>query len=210
MNGFRPDGRDVVFVPVGLNYDRVLEDRILLAHEKTADGRARFRVSAAQAMGFFVRLMWLRMTGRLYRFGYACVSFGEPLSLKAWLARPAADVEGLGHELTRRIGQVIPVLPVSLISRVLLAADGPLSIIDLKLRAEAELERLHAAGAHSHVPRSDLGYAVEVAIRMLRLRRIVGESEAGLEVRPAEREVLGYYANAIAHLAGEEAAKAPA
>jgi glycerol-3-phosphate O-acyltransferase len=27
--GYAPEGRDVVFVPVGLAYDRVLEDRIL-------------------------------------------------------------------------------------------------------------------------------------------------------------------------------------
>ena len=30
VTGFDPGGRDVVFVPVGLNYDRVLEDRVLI------------------------------------------------------------------------------------------------------------------------------------------------------------------------------------
>ncbi len=199
VNSFDPDGRDVVFVPVGLNYDRVLEDRILLGAED-ADGKPRFRVSILRTMGFFLRLLWLRITGRLYRFGYACVSFGTPLSLKEFLTRPERDVEALGIELTDRIGQVIPVLPVSLIARILLSADAPLSTIDLKVEAEAELDRLHAKGAHSHIPRADLDYAVDVAIRILTLRHLVDEIDDGLAVVSGERAVLEYYANAIAHL----------
>ena len=201
VNGFDPQGaRDVIFVPVGLNYDRVLEDRILLAAETGADGKARFRVSPFKALGYFVRLSWLRTTGRLYRFGYACVSFGTPLSLRAFVAERDEDVTALGAELAERIGQVVPVLPVSLLARVLLAADGPVSAIDLKIAAEAELERLHGRGAHSHVPREDLDYAVEVGLRMLALRRVIEEGEGGYAVRDGERPLLEYYANSIAHL----------
>ena len=68
------------------------------------------------------------------------------MSLKEFLSRPGVDVEALGLELTDRIGQVVPVLPVSLISRVLLAAEGPLSVIDLKVRAEAVFD--HALQVH--------------------------------------------------------------
>ena len=44
VSGFDPNGpRDIVFVPVGLNYDRVLEDRILTAAAATPKGeRPRF------------------------------------------------------------------------------------------------------------------------------------------------------------------------
>ncbi len=39
VSGFDPNGaRDVVFVPVGLNYDRVLEDRVQVAAAATAAG----------------------------------------------------------------------------------------------------------------------------------------------------------------------------
>ena len=39
VSGFDPQGgRDIVFVPVGLNYDRVLEDRILTAAASTPKG----------------------------------------------------------------------------------------------------------------------------------------------------------------------------
>ena len=203
LKGFDAEAsRDVVFVPVGLNYDRVLEDRILLSAEVGPEGKPRFRVGPFQAFGYFMRLLWMRLTRRLYRFGYACVSFGEPLSLKAFLARGGdpEPVEALGQELTRRIGQVVPVLPVSLISSVLLAADQPLSVIDIKLRAEAELARLRERGAHSHVPRASFDYAVEVGLRMLAMRHVLEEERGTYAVRPDERALLEYYANAIAHL----------
>ena len=194
--------RDVVFVPVGLNYDRVLEDRILLSAEVGPEGKPRFRVGPFQAFGYFVRLVWMRVTRRLYRFGYACVSFGEPLSLKSFMARVEIPepVEELGQELTRRIGQVVPVLPVSLISTVLLAAEKPLSPIDVKLRAEAELGRLRVKGAHSHVPRENFDYAVDVGLRMLKLRGAINDANGSYRVNDKDRELLAYYANAISHL----------
>ena len=199
VDGFDPAVRDVVFVPVGLNYDRVLEDRLLLATDGAPGDAGRFRVSAWTAAGYIARLAWLRLTGRLYRFGYACVSFGTPLSLSEFLEGDREDqVEALGEELSRRIGAVVPVLPVSLICHVLLGQAGPISTIDLKLRAADELARLDAAGAHSHIPRADLDYAVEVGLRMLILRRIVSEDERGVFASPDESPLLAYYANAIA------------
>ncbi|MGD1926563.1 MAG: 1-acyl-sn-glycerol-3-phosphate acyltransferase [Paracoccaceae bacterium] len=203
VGGFDPGGeRDVVFVPVGLNYDRVLEDRILLGAGDAVHGETRFRVSPSTALGYIGRLIWLRLTGRLYRFGYACVSFGAPLSLRAFLASVEDEprVQDLGEELTRRIGQVVPVLPVSLLARVLLKADGPVSSFDLKLNVSDHLDALHARGAHSHIPRADLDYAVEVGLRMLLLRSLVVETDDGLVVAPGEHAVLEFYANAIGHL----------
>lgn len=201
VNGFDAEtARDVIFVPVGLNYDRVLEDRILLGAEAGPEGKARFRVSPLVTIGFMFRLTWLRITGRFYRFGYACVSFGRPLSLKEYLAETSEDdeIESLGRELTSRIGQVVPVLPVSLLARVFLAKNGPVATFDLKVQAKLALEDLHARGAHSHVPRADMDYAIEVGLRMLSMRRIIEATPQGWAVR--DREILGYYANAIAHL----------
>ena len=41
VSGFDPNGpRDIVFVPVGLNYDRVLEDRVPHGGGRHAQGRA--------------------------------------------------------------------------------------------------------------------------------------------------------------------------
>ncbi len=200
--GFEPGvSRDVVFIPVGLNYDRVLEDRILTDKGET-EGSRRFKVRPWEALAFTGRLTWRRITGRMHKFGYACVSFGKPLSLSEFMAgqSEAGDLAPLGDELLRRVGNVIPVLPVSLIATVLLEADAALSPLELKSRTLALLHRLVAAGAHAHIPRGDDDYAVEVGLRMLRLRRLILEDDGMISVNPDDAHILRYYANAIAHL----------
>ncbi len=215
MTGFDPAGRDVVFIPVGLNYDRVLEDRVLTGGRKQ-DGTPHFPVNIRTTAAVLARLIWRRTTGRSYRFGYACVSVGEPLSLKAFLARapggnPATNPGGntvakLGLELSARIGRVIPVLPVPLVATVFLASDRALSMTDVKAAAAGLWERLQAVGAHSHIPGDSLDYAVEFGLRMLTLRGLVTETEGVYAAAPEETGLLRYYANSIAHLVPEEPA----
>lgn len=203
-DGFQPGiSRDVVFIPVGLNYDRVLEDRVLLSENRSKDEPS-FRFGIRSTGQFALRHLWLRITGRFHRFGYACVSFGQPLSLEGYLgggrSSTTLDVEALGQELMRRIGEVVPVLPVSAVATVLLEADGALSEIEIKARVLAVMERLARKAAHIHVPRDDLDYAVEVGLRMLKLRRIAIEQNGLVLANPSERRLLSYYANAIGHL----------
>ena len=62
------------------------------------------------------------------------------------------------------------------------------------------MARLAARGAHIHVPRADQDYAVEVGLRMLRLRRLVDETDGLYRADPANVVLLRYYANSIAHL----------
>ena len=197
-DGFEPGvSRDVTFVPVGLNYDRVLEDRVLTE----GGGAGRFRFSPFVLAGFLARLSWLRLTGRMHRFGYACVSFGAPLSLAAFSqGRDAPDIEALGEELMERVGAVVPVLPVSLVATVVREAEKPLSPLDVKARTQRLMRDLIAAGAHAHIPRGDDDYAVDVGLRMMRLRRLVTEADGLLAANPDEAVLLTYYANAIAHL----------
>lgn len=201
VKGFEPERhRDVVFVPVGLNYDRVLEDRVLLEAQVDAEGKPRFSSGVWSSIAFGTRILWRRMTGQYHRFGYACVSFGRPLSLKEFLPGGHGDeVAALGDELTRRIGAVIPVLPVSLVATVFRAENRAMTMIGLKLACEELRKRLEAAGAHCHVPRRDFDYAVEVGLRMLVMRGIVAEEEGRYRPVPDEAAVLGYYANSIAH-----------
>ena len=114
-------GRDVVFVPVGLNYDRVLEDRLLVRAAET--GTRRFRARPHVIAGFILRQLWLKLRGRHRRFGEAAVRFGAPVSLKAFEAQhPASLVKDLARLLMERIGEEVPVLPVPLVARALLEA----------------------------------------------------------------------------------------
>lgn len=220
LRAFDPaGGRDLVFVPVGINYDRVLEDRALIAEAEGAGTGGAVRRGAAAAR-FALRNAGQWLTRRWHRFGYACVNFGTPISMRAWVAERGVDlralgreergrrVEEIGRELMAAVGRVVPVLPVSLVATVLLEADAaPLPALELHLRTQALARRLEAAGAHVYRPRSDEEYATAVGLRMLTLRHLVEEREGGYVPSEPDGAVLRYYANAIRHLDG---ARAPA
>jgi glycerol-3-phosphate O-acyltransferase len=215
LKGFdERSGRDLVFVPVGINYDRVLEDRAQLQKlhpERPRPGRAR---TAAVAARFALEHMGLWLTGRWHRLGYACVNFGSPISMREHaLSRglhfPAlgeaarhAEVAAVGEALMAAIGRVIPVLPVSLVASLLVTAPARRwSELELKAAACARMAALEARGAHLYLPRQDQDYAFGVGLRMLTLRHLVEEADGLFAPVPENLDALAYYANAIAHLA---------
>jgi glycerol-3-phosphate O-acyltransferase len=215
LRGYRAGERDLVFVPVGINYDRTLEDRTLLLDPEAAP-RPRRLAAVATTLRFVGRNLALLARGRWYRFGYACVNFGTPISMDEYLGRAevreAGLLERLGHDLMQAVGAVVPVLPVSLVASVL--AEDPArtwGALEIKARVFALKQELEDAGAHVYLPRGDEDYAIEVGLRMLGLRRLVAEAEEGrFRAVPGELHVLRYYANSIAHLRLRGAAVAPA
>jgi glycerol-3-phosphate O-acyltransferase len=214
MRGFRTDGeRDLVFVPLGINYDRVLEDRTLLrALDPEATPRGKLR-ALGTTFGFLVHNLRLALRSEWHRFGYACVNFGAPVSMREYCRGRDLDfhrlqgeqrkraMAALGKHLMDAVGSIVPVLPVPLIATVFVRR-GEKAISELELKAEVEqlVDTLQARGAHVYVPRKDFDYAVHVGLRMLTLRRLVGEREGLYYARSDELPLLRYYANSIAHL----------
>ena len=206
------DQRDVVFVPVGVNYDRVMEDRILTSRaEREITGRS-FKTSLPGILGFAFRTIRLRLAGRLYRNGYACVSFGKPLSLAAWTKKHnitlrtlddntrRGKIQQLGSDLMAAIGDAIPVLPVSIMATVFLASHGEwFSELEIKSVSLDLMQRLETRGAHLYIPRSDRDYAVSAGLRMLTMRHLVKQRNGLYRMNAAETTLLRYYANSIAH-----------
>ena len=213
VRGFDPEGpRDVVFIPVGINYDRVLEDRTLLRRQDPAAAPVGFLRAFATAAGFALEQAALRVRGRWFRFGYACVNFGTPLSLRQHFRATGIDprrlsqeqrraqLESLGGLLMGGVKAIIPVLPVAVVARVFRArGDRPMEALKVKAEASALAERLALRGAPIYLPRGDQDYAIEVGLRMLVLRRIVVEEDGLFSANPAETRILEYYANSIAH-----------
>jgi glycerol-3-phosphate O-acyltransferase len=209
MRGFRPDGeRDLVFVPLGINYDRVLEDRTLVLAEGAPRTTA-LRGSAA----FLWQNLRLLLRSEWRRFGYACVNFGAPISMREYCRRRGIDFQRLdgearkqamlelGRELMRAVGRVVPVVPVALIATVFARdPERAFSELELKARVAALVAALEAHGAQLYVPRGDLDYALTVGLRMLRLRRLVEEKDGLCRARRHELPLIGYYARSIAHL----------
>src|SRR6266850_3697108 len=96
LRGFWLDGeRDLVFVPLGLNYDRVLEDRtLLLSGDPNARKPGRFW-AAWNTLGFAANNLRLLLNSEWRRFGYACVNFGGPVSMREYCALRALDFQKL-------------------------------------------------------------------------------------------------------------------
>ncbi len=207
------EDRDIVFIPVGINYDRVLEDRTLTAHQHGKNNPARL-ITTLRFLQFAIKNLYQRITGSRYRNGYACVNFGHPVSLKAWQIEngyssktPLNDVSKLAADLIERIGQVIPILPVALVATVVLKSRTNLSEPDLKRSVFELFDQLEKKGYRAYIPRGDREYAVTVGIRMLTLRHLLlidngssGKDSGLYSINPKEIELLQYYANSIEHL----------
>lgn len=217
VGDFDTSKRDILFVPVGLNYDRVLEDRILTAKaEHEATGRD-FRVSTFGLLGFIFRLIRLRIRGRFKRYGNACVSFGEPLSLRDWerghdlrfanldQQQKFAAVEVLAGDLMKDVGELVPAVPVAVAAHIFLErGDEWIDETELKSATLSLMARLEAGGAHVVIPHADRDAAIDAGIQVLATRRLIDASELGrYRAKIGERLLLKYYANSIEHLVGD-------
>ena len=214
VRSFDPQGtRDIVFIPVGINYDRTFEDRSFLRELDPDAPRARMGRALWTTARFVAHNMRLMARNRWHRFGYACVNFGSPISLKDYvrdhrvdfraLPREAryAQVEVLGRELMDAIARVIPVVPVSLAATVFVREpERSWSELELKGAILRLMQDAAARGAHVYIPRADQDYAIDVGLRMLTLRHLVDETEGLFAPRRDELPLLTYYANSIAHL----------
>lgn len=212
VSDFDPHGvRDIAFVPVGLNYDRVLEDRVLTAVVDVPKGdKPKFAFRFAMFARFLGRNVVGGLTGRRYRYGYACVSFGKPVLLRAYLAERRLDlrtlseqgrfseIQRLGQRLMTDVGKAVPVLPVSLAALALVEADGkPISTLELKAAIFDLMQRFRQQGAGVYVPRADAEYVVDLGLRMLILRRFVDLDDGLLTIAPGAAALIAYYANSL-------------
>lgn len=194
VSGWAPAGRDVIFVPVGLNYDRVLEDRFLIAAD--ISGQRRFRPPLGVVLSALGGHAWQRLTRRFKTFGTASVSFGTPLSLAKLIEeRGPVTTEELAAILMDRVSKSIPVLPVPLVASVL--QDG---LPKTRAQIEAEVTRMvgHLSRAGASVPRRDVATVTTDALALLFERGLLCETPAGIQVKPDELDVLKYYRNSIA------------
>lgn len=175
---------DLVFVPVGINYDWVIEDYNLVAEsEGRPEKRGFWKKIQVMVSGPFVFFGLLIVNGtryvlgRLKLHGYASVSFGEPLSLKQWMQEQDVDfsqlsyeerkphVGALGTHVLGRIGKAIPATPVTVLSIALL--DHPRDVYEY-----ADLIR-YVSEARDHL--ESHGVRVVVGKEFHRFRRALSE-----------------------------------
>ena len=207
-------------VPVAVNYDRVLEDRSLLRElDGREGGRPPGRLVQAREVAHY--LLWNvgRLVARRWkRYGRAAVMIGAPVPLAPWYesnpelyALPRherlARVQLLTDRIMDRIGQLVPVTPVPLVCAAVQSLGG-----DFLPRAQlvARIAELRDAlvELNARVVRADRDAeeTLDVALRMLRMRRVLAPQGENYVVLPHGRELVSYYANSVAHLLGPFAA----
>ena len=173
---------NAVIVPMAVAYDLVLEDRIL-AHQATKRSQRPFAREFAEMARYAV--------------GYqsrAVVTFGAPISLKAYDPESRRDVMALAHQTRDAIGMLYKVLPTA----VLAAALRPsISRRDLEVKCDELIETMAAGGANLGV-RSGRE-AVEAGAEPLVTRNVIHIERSG-RFRIRERTVLRYYARTLQHL----------
>lgn len=204
VEGYHRGGHDVVFVPVSIAYDRVIEDRVLTAAR--AKGERRFRASVGSIIFFIGRQLGRVVTGRFEKFGVASVSFGAPLSLAEVLRAPHDDVTAeLAAELMDRIARNVSVLPVPLICAAI-GEDVDLTRADLEERVRDLAGRLTALGVHLDLPDGSVEGAIRRALDILTLRKIVRRDGKILRVPAKDRGLIAFYAAPVAqHLSARAA-----
>lgn len=193
VDGFDPDGaRDIVFIPVAINYDRILEDRVLMAAHARGDRRFGARVSVVVA--FVLRKLWQRLRGRDTRFGTAAVAFGDPVSLRSF--GKVENVDGLSMELMGRIEAVMPVLGVPLVATAMRqnpamnAAQLQAAVVDILAKIP---ERSIA------VDTGDLSTELQRACADMEQHGLLVQHNGIWTISEGQETAAGFYANSIAH-----------
>ena len=213
LRDFRSDtDRDITFIPVGINYDRVIEDRSLVRKlDADADRRSKWFVAKTTSSFTFKTLLLSRKT-RWRRFGYASVNFGKPVSAKAYCASQGIEftlldtdvrfekVAELAQLLMHEIEKVIPVMPVALMCGVILKHRGEWkSELELKAEALERMTQLQKLGAPISVASGATESVLSGAMDIIVGRGLIEVRDGLYKADADELVMLAYYARSIAH-----------
>jgi len=205
----RAGAKELVFIPVGINYDRVVEDSNLVREALGKPRRTPLALARRTSL-WLLGLVWRGATGRFHRFGYAVANFGQPLYARA--ALEGADLrtmdwdtrrpllEAFAESLVRAVGTEVPITPVAAVAWVYQHMDEPTpGRAELRDRMLEVLAAAQDRGLPLHLPRGSFQRAFEVGLRVLLLRRILLMDEGHLVLPAHKAALLDYYAHGVAH-----------
>ena len=211
LRDYRPAvDRDVVFVPVGINYDRVIEDLSLVRRLDPQAERRSIWFVLRTSFRFGFKTLLMKREKRWLRFGYACVNFGRPLSMTQFCRDGGIDLQSLdtearygeisrlSHRLMRDVARVVPILPVALLCDVFVEQrESWHSELEIKSLAAGRIDELQALGAPVRLSLGAREAVLNRALGMLEGRGFVENRDGLLRARDGSLDVLQYYANSI-------------
>jgi len=209
-------------IPTSINYDRVLEDRNLTEEQLGREDRSTRGEKLRTTFDFLFKNFWRGVFGRFKRYGYAIVSFGEPIAVDAFIGehpsilspeftQRKADLQALAETVMGQISAALPVTPVSLAARIFAESREPLTDSEM-------IERMHRCLEQWRdriwlLREKNAEEIWRTARRVLELRRLIEPAQRwrsdlfegeGLPVledawrwNPAEILLRDYYANSL-------------
>jgi len=203
--------RDIVFVPIAINYDRVLEDKNMLRWafpEKHASNTRHF----LNFINFMRENMYIGARLRWRKFGYASVNFGIPVSMKSYQTQHSfrfielnskqrfTRVETLGNELMEAIKHVMPVLPIPLLCTIFLQNQGEaIRSIDINAKVQELIRLMIENGAAMKKREQPRLKTLHESLKLLLDRKMILETDDQYQVNESMRPLVEYYANSIKH-----------
>jgi glycerol-3-phosphate O-acyltransferase len=213
LRSFKPGtDRDIIFIPVGINYDRTLEDRSLLRMlNPDAQKRSRWFIIKTTLRFIWRSIIFISLS-RWQRFGYASVNFGKSVSAREYCRLNDIDfskmerkgrfleVEKVSGQIMSSIQNVIPVLPVPLVAAVFVQFPNELlSAFDVEAHVNRIIDEIQTKNAPVFLSTTSRVQTIVTALNMLRIRRLVIETDGLYKADPEMMNVLSYYANSIDH-----------
>lgn len=216
--GARAPAREVWFLPIGINYDRVLEDEVLTREVEGAEGMgsglAWYLSTATRVSRYLFANLPRYLFWRVRKFGYAAVHFGEPVALSALFDRPLSELRTLDRDerkpvlqaaadrLLGAIGDVVPVTPVPLVTAAILGAGSKDEVhvteAELRDRLTTMIEELRALGVPVVGHERGVAHFEKVGLTILKTRGHIERVGGVIVTKPATRHLLRYYLNGIA------------
>ncbi len=208
--------RDIVFIPVGLNYDRVVEDKSLhLSLERSLNRsvpkKSKWFVFKTSCK-FLLKTVFTKRKKRWKRFGYAGVNFAQPVSAKSYFSKLSeplnqlspeqrkGEVKKFGNDMMQKVASVIPVLPVPLICLVLKKNDyRDISREELLSACNQELAYLKQQNAPVKIDAIRFDGILTKTLELLTNRKLITYKEGEVKIAESAKPILDYYANSLAH-----------
>ena len=193
-------------IPTAVNYDRVLEDRNLSEELMGREDRSTRIEKLGTTFDFLFRNFFRSLFKRFKRYGYAVVTFGEPVSVDRFIAEHpdvlSTDYETrkpsmqlLAETVMTEISSAIPITPVTLVARIFQEHDGPMTEEEVLATIAQYRERWHdRVWLLREKSAADLWRA---ARDVLTLRHLLTESDGKWQWPAEEKALRDFYASSL-------------
>ncbi len=207
---------DIVFIPISVNYDWVIEDVNVTRFDSSHFRSKGWKYVLRQSAQFLLQVSF-ELILRRQRFGLHCSRFGRPLSFEEWLQGRGVDwpsldraqryrqIAALGDRLIEDIRGLVPATPMVVLCRIWFE-DTTFSGTENEVRDRfwAVVSDLQAAGCHVELMRhdserpGDQAASFDHALTMALERRILKLDGSGrVLLNQSSSRLVNYYGNSV-------------